>query len=78
MMRLFDDVEITGNLMSTDGPIPYREAKANFEKEYLIELLRWSDGNVKRAAQRARRDRKGLYILMNKHGIDPILFRKSR
>ncbi|HPQ39652.1 MAG TPA: hypothetical protein PLV45_04700 [bacterium] len=59
-------------------PIPYRQAKAHFEKAYLTDLLSWANGNVKRAAEQAGRDRKGLYILMAKHGIEPSTFRKRK
>ncbi|MGB3975919.1 MAG: hypothetical protein WBM02_02975 [bacterium] len=59
-------------------PDPYRVAKASFEKAYLTELLTWSKGNVKRAAEQAGRDRKGLYVLMSKHGLHPISFRKPK
>ncbi len=59
-------------------PMTYREAKALFETEYLTNLLRWANGNVKRAAEQAGRDRKGLYILMDKHGISPQDFRPKK
>ncbi len=62
----------------TKMPPPYRVAKAAFEKAYLTELLNWSGGNVKRAAEQADRDRKGLYVLMNKHGLQPMSFRKRK
>jgi len=62
----------------SSNPITYREAKAIFEKKYLTDLLKWSGGNVKRAAERAGRDRKGLYILMNKYEITPALYRKRK
>jgi DNA-binding NtrC family response regulator len=62
----------------TKMPPPYRIAKAAFEKAYLTELLTWSGGNVKRAAEQAARDRKGLYVLMNKHGLQPMVFRKRK
>ncbi len=77
-MRIFEElITIEGNVRK-DDPLSYREAKAKFEKMYLDHLLKWSKGNVKRAAQRAGRDRKGLYVLMEKYGIDPMDFRKNR
>ena len=62
----------------SSDPLPYRDAKAIFEKKYLTDLLTWANGNVKRAAEKAARDRKGLYILMSKHGINPADFRKRK
>lgn len=66
----------TGTGSVSKAPVPYRVAKAAFEKAYLTDLLNWSKGNVKRAAEQAGRDRKGLYVLMNKHGLHPMSFRK--
>jgi len=77
-MRLFDEVKNHEILEVFDGPLSYSEAKAVFERQYLAELLQWAKGNVKLAADRACRDRKGLYVLMSKHGIDPKLYRRSR
>jgi DNA-binding NtrC family response regulator len=59
-------------------PVSYREAKAFFEKEYLENLLKWANGNVQKAARRADRDRKGLYILMAKYGINPARHRNNK
>ncbi len=58
-------------------PLTYREAKAQFEKKYLIELLIWAEGNVNKAAQKADRDRKGIYQLLSKYGLNPARFRNK-
>ncbi|HVE14491.1 MAG TPA: sigma-54 dependent transcriptional regulator [Elusimicrobiota bacterium] len=56
-------------------PSPFREAKQQvvdaFEKSYLTRLLKLSEGNMTRAAQLADMDRKNLYDLLKKHGLDP-------
>ena len=53
----------------------FREAKQEvvdaFEKAYLTRLLKWSDGNITRAAGAADMDRKNLYELLKKHGLAP-------
>ncbi len=55
-----------------DGDFPtFRGAKAEFEKNYVIQALRISEGKVAAAARLAGKDRKDFYDLMKKHGIDP-------
>jgi DNA-binding NtrC family response regulator len=53
----------------------FREAKQGvvdaFEKSYLGLLLQRSGGNMTRAAAAAGMDRKNLYDLLKKHGLDP-------
>lgn len=54
----------------------FRKAKEEFEKNYLVQSLRLTDGNVAAAARLAEKDRKDFYDLMKKHGINPDDFRK--
>lgn len=74
-MRLFDQIVDSGTFRRNLTPMRFTDAKANFEKQYLDELLRFVRGNVKMAAEIAGRDRKGLYVLMEKHGIRPAQYR---
>jgi len=74
-MKLFDQISETTAFRRDLSPLSYSEAKANFERQYLDELLRVARGNVKMAAEIAGRDRKGLYVLMDKHGIRPAQYR---
>jgi DNA-binding NtrC family response regulator len=59
---------------------PFRELKQEaidaFEKAYLIELLREHRGNLARAARAAGMDRKNLWTLVARHGLDRDQFRK--
>jgi two-component system response regulator GlrR len=50
---------------------PLTEAKEEFEKGYLKELLQVSGGNVSRAAQFAGRYRADFYKLLRKYGLHP-------
>ncbi len=47
----------------------YEQAKQEFEKSYLRELLRQTQGNVTLAAKTAQRYRGDLYRMMKKYGI---------
>ena len=48
-----------------------QDAKANFERDYLQQLLRSTAGNISRAARIAGRHRTDLYKLMRKHQLRP-------
>lgn len=58
-------------------PLSFKDAKDAFERDYIDQLLRFTKGNVKLAAEIAGRDRKGLYVLMEKHGISPMMYRQK-
>jgi two-component system response regulator GlrR len=61
--------------MSLAKPISFKEAKKRFEKDYVTLLLRYSKGNVSRAATISKKDRKDFYYLMRKYNINPKDFR---
>ncbi|MES2977654.1 MAG: sigma 54-interacting transcriptional regulator [Pseudomonadota bacterium] len=47
------------------------EARQRFERDYLVGLLKLSDGNVADAARLADRNRTEFYRLLQKHGLTP-------
>lgn len=51
------------------------EAKSEFERDYLISILRQTGGNVTKAARSAQRNRTDFYKLMARHNIQPSLFK---
>jgi two-component system response regulator GlrR len=53
----------------------YAEARQRFERDYLVNLLKLTDGNVADAARLADRNRTEFYRLLQKHGLTPGLFR---
>ena len=59
-------------LRSEPGEIPaFAEARNQFEREYLTQLLQITHGNVTRAARIAKRNRTEFYKLLNKHHLEP-------
>ncbi|MBV2264086.1 MAG: sigma 54-interacting transcriptional regulator [Thauera sp.] len=56
-------------------PLGYAEAKRRFERNYLIQLLKLTAGNVSDAARLAERNRTEFYRLLQRHGLTPELFR---
>lgn len=57
--------------------LSYGEAKERFERNYLVSLLKLTDGNVSDAARLAQRNRTEFYRLMQKHGLVALEFRSS-
>ncbi|PRC93301.1 sigma 54-interacting transcriptional regulator [Solimicrobium silvestre] len=55
--------------------LSYTEAKQRFERDYLIQLLKLTDGNVSDAARLAERNRTEFYRLLQKHDLTASLFR---
>jgi two-component system response regulator GlrR len=49
----------------------YAEAKQRFERDYLVGLLKLTDGNVADAARMADRNRTEFYRLLQKHELTP-------
>ncbi|GAP74047.1 Transcriptional regulatory protein QseF [Pseudoalteromonas sp. THAF3] len=63
--------------MESSSPIALNEAKKQFEREYLIRVLKMVDGNVAQAAKLAKRNRSDFYKLIKKHDIDAEQFAPS-
>jgi DNA-binding NtrC family response regulator len=65
---------------SIDATRPFRELKQSvidaFETQYLTELLRLHHGNLAQAARAAGMDRKNLWALVERHGLDRGRFKK--
>jgi two-component system, NtrC family, response regulator GlrR len=55
--------------------LTYAEARQRFERDYLVGLLKMTDGNVADAARLADRNRTDFYRLLQKHGLAPGEFR---
>jgi two-component system, NtrC family, response regulator GlrR len=55
-----------------------RDAKNNFERKYLISVLRVTSGRVADAARIAGRNRTEFYKLLEQHNLDPVEFRGKR
>ena len=54
-----------------------KTAKRDFEKDYLIQLIQLTQGNVSKAAKLAGKYRADLYELLKKYKLDPADFRKK-
>jgi two-component system response regulator GlrR len=53
----------------------FEDARRRFEREYLTQLLKITDGNVTQAARLAKRNRTEFYKLLGRHQLDPKIFK---
>jgi two-component system response regulator GlrR len=58
--------------------IPFEEARKSFERDYLVRLLKITGGNVTQAAQMAKRNRTEFYKLLQRHRLEPAMFKESK
>ncbi|HEY8242874.1 MAG TPA: sigma 54-interacting transcriptional regulator [Casimicrobiaceae bacterium] len=58
--------------------IPFEEARKTFERDYLVRLLKITGGNVTQAAQMAKRNRTEFYKLLQRHSLEPAMFKESK
>lgn len=67
--------------VSREKPEPFitlKEARQEFERNYLVGVLKVTAGNVANAARIAGRNRTEFYKLLSQYNIDPGEFRQSR
>lgn len=57
------------------GILPYAEAKQHFDREYLIQLLKITNGQVSEAARLAGRNRTEFYRLLHRYHLSPDMFK---
>ncbi|MDN5872014.1 MAG: sigma 54-interacting transcriptional regulator [Nitrococcus sp.] len=62
----------------TPGLPPFADARRDFERGYLVKLLQITGGNVSRAARLAKRNRTEFYKLLNRHELNPSIFKQAR
>jgi two-component system response regulator GlrR len=58
--------------------IPFEEARKTFERDYLVRLLKITGGNVTQAAQLAKRNRTEFYKLLQRHRLEPGMFKEAK
>ncbi len=67
---------LDGGRQSTGAPT-LNEARRDFERRYLIGVLKRNRGNATMAAREAGKHRSEFYYLLKKHGITPADFREE-
>jgi two-component system response regulator GlrR len=57
---------------------PFEEARKEFERDYLVRLLKITAGNVTQAATLAKRNRTEFYKLLQRHHLEPAMFKEAK
>jgi two-component system, NtrC family, response regulator GlrR len=56
---------------------PLDEARRAFERDYLVRILKITGGNVTQAARLAGRNRTEFYRLLERHALEPAMFKSA-
>ncbi len=70
-----EDLVLPTQEMEKKGLQPLKNAKEDFEKDYLVQLIGLTQGNVTQAAKLAGKYRADLYELLKKYNLKPTDFR---
>jgi two-component system response regulator GlrR len=57
--------------------LSFTDAKKNFERDYLVKILRLANGNVTEAARLAKRNRTEFYRLLDRHELKAAQFKSN-
>jgi two-component system response regulator GlrR len=68
---------LPGQEMGEHAFKPLKESKQDFERRYLVQLMKISRGNVSQASKLAGKYRADLYELLEKYHINPLDFRQE-
>ncbi|HSI52734.1 MAG: sigma 54-interacting transcriptional regulator [Ramlibacter sp.] len=73
------DTGLVQRALSNQGGemLPLDEARRQFEREYLTQLLKLTAGNVSQAARLAHRNRTDFYALLGRHQLEPGSFKAA-
>jgi two-component system response regulator GlrR len=70
---------VQGALREDAGVLaPFEEARKAFERDYLVRLLKITGGNVTQAATLAKRNRTEFYKLLQRHRLEPAMFKDAK
>jgi len=73
-----EDLILQTRLIADEGLKSLKDAKEDFEKNYLLQLITLTAGNVTEAAKLAGKYRADLYDLLKKYHLNPADFRKRQ
>ena len=71
-----EDLILKGRPFEDEGLKPFRNAKSDFERLYLAQLMELTQGNITKASELSGKYRADLYALLKKYDLNPDDFRK--
>ncbi|ARU31860.1 two-component system response regulator GlrR [Sulfuriferula sp. AH1] len=60
-----------------DQLVSFEEARKQFERDYLVRVLKMTAGNMTQAARLAKRNRTEFYKLLERHNLDASVFKRA-
>ncbi|TAG76749.1 MAG: two-component system response regulator GlrR, partial [Betaproteobacteria bacterium] len=57
--------------------VSFETARKSFERDYLVRILKLTAGNAAQAAQLAGRNRTEFYKLLQRHNLEPAMFKED-
>ncbi|TAG80040.1 MAG: response regulator [Betaproteobacteria bacterium] len=57
--------------------VSFETARKSFERDYLVRILKLTAGNAAQAAQMAGRNRTEFYKLLQRHNLEPAMFKEA-
>lgn len=73
-----DEIRLATPAAGGDAPVlAFPRAKEDFERDYLLKVLKSSRGNVAAAAQASGIPRQNFYLKLKKYGLDPTELRRQ-
>jgi two-component system response regulator GlrR len=72
-----EDLILQTKAIEEDKLRPLKDAKNEFEKSYISNILSLTEGNVSKAAELAGKYRGDFYDLLKKHGLNPLDFKRT-
>jgi two-component system, NtrC family, response regulator GlrR len=57
--------------------VSFETARKSFERDYLVRILKLTAGNAAQAAQMAGRNRTEFYKLLQRHNLEPGMFKEA-
>lgn len=73
-----EDLILQTKAIEKDKLKPLKDAKNEFEKSYISNILSLTEGNVSKAAKLAGKYRSDFYELLKKHTLDPLDFKRTK
>ncbi|HEX9879954.1 MAG TPA: helix-turn-helix domain-containing protein, partial [Candidatus Binatia bacterium] len=73
-----EDLVLTTKPSNSHRLPPLKEARDEFERDYLTQILRKAKGNVSQAARLAGKYRSDFYDLLRKHNVSVEAFKKLK
>ena len=73
-----EDLILQTRAVEEDKPRPLKDAKNEFEKDYISKVLSLVEGNVSKASELAGKYRGDFYDLLKKHDLNPLDFKRTK